>query len=93
MDRPKLVTHDPLEPISPVVAGDVYEFTHNILTRGGDILPKGSKLTVVEPTGQTPYGEIGPAGVNWKCDAANGFTVWATLEQCISRGVLVKVSP
>lgn len=75
-------------PYEKVKAGDVYVFVSMVLTRGGHIFRVGERLTVVEPTGQTPYGEIGPDGVNWHCQASNGYTVWATLEQCIARGLL-----
>lgn len=81
----------PLGPYEKVKAGDVYEFTRDVYARSGHIFEEGDTLHVIEATGQTPYGEIGPDGVNWKVDAGNGYTVWATLEQCISRGLLVKI--
>ena len=86
-----VVTIQPLGPYEKVQAGDVYEFTNDVWLRSGHIAEEGDRLHVIEPTGQVPFGEIGPDGVNWKVDAGNGFTVWATLEQCISRGLLRKV--
>jgi len=83
-----VTTHNP----KPVVeSGDVYEFQVQVLTRGGFVFKIGSKLRVMDRTNSTPHGEIGPYGYNWICDADNGTTVWATLEQCIERDLLRKI--
>ena len=74
-----------IESVRPL---DMYVFQCDVYCRDGSILSKGSRLTVILPTHEVPYGEIGPRGVNWICDAENGRTIWATLEQCISRGLL-----
>jgi hypothetical protein len=91
-DPEELRIIQPLAAYEKVKAGDVYEFTRDVWARSGHIFEEGDQLKVIESTGQTPWGEIGPDGCNWKVDAGNGYTVWATLEQCISRGLLVKVS-
>ncbi len=82
------IIRTPLSPIQPVRSGDWYVFERDLLTRGGDIIPKGSMLEVIEPTGQIPYGDVGPMGHNWLCVASNGRTIWATLEWCISADIV-----
>lgn len=68
--------------------GDVYEFDVNVSTRAGHTLQKGDRLTVLRRTTETPHNEIGPRGCNWVCRTFYGDTVWATLEQCLDRGLL-----
>lgn len=81
-----------VEPLFPVkvVARELYRFTIEIYCRDGTVFDVGEPLRVISATDAIPYGEVGPNGHNWLCDAKNGLTVWATLEQCISRGVLQK---
>lgn len=74
-----------------IMVGDIYECMYDISCRDGSTLPNGSTVTVLEKTGFIPYGEVGP-DKNWLCKAANGNTVWSTLESCIERKLLKKVS-
>jgi hypothetical protein len=78
--------------IEPVREGDCYRFEYNMETRAGNVYPAGSLLHVVQATRDCPYGEISESGTNWLCSTEFGADVWATLEQCIARGLLVKVS-
>lgn len=73
-----------------VKPGDVYEFAHDVVTRGGHVHLKGARLTVDDFTTKTPHGELGPDLRNWVCTTVHGTSVWATLEQCIERSLLVK---
>lgn len=81
----------PCCPYEKVKAGDVYEWVATVGTRSGYTFKPGERMTVIEPTGQMPFDEIGPDGVNWHVDAANGYTVWSTLELVISHGLVKKV--
>ena len=72
----------------PVQVGDVYRCTYGLQTRTGHFYPKGSWIQVVGPTTDAPFGEIGESGVNWVCRTTKGESVWATLEQCLSRRVI-----
>ncbi len=71
-------------------SGDVYEFTSTISTRAGHLHPCGSLLYVHDHTQEAPHDEIGENG-NWWCRTDFGLSIWATLEQCIARGLLKKV--
>ena len=74
-----------------VKSGDVYEFLCNMSTRAGHTHPKGSLLHVHDRTTDTPHGEISESGYNWYCRTEIGISIWATLEQCIARGLLKRV--
>ena len=80
-----------LNPIEPVACGDTYEFLDNMITRAGHVHPKGSLLYVHDFTLKTPHDEISESGRNWICRTDFGISIWATLEQCISRRLLKKV--
>lgn len=94
-----------LNGIKPLVqAGDCYQLVYDMSTRAGHFLLKGSCLYVIESTREVPFGEISESGLNWRCMTQNsapcsngsyftsiGISVWATLEQCLSRGLLVRV--
>lgn len=88
-----LSVRDTLGAIAPVRAGQTYIFTVPVSTRAGHTYWPGAELFVVEETQECPYDEIGASGHNWICRTQNGDSVWATLEQCISRGVLRLVPP
>lgn len=77
----------------PIVVerGDVYVWQDDIHCRDGSIMKAGSLVRVIHATQSTPYDEIGPNDCNWVCEADNGTTIWATLEACIARGLLVKL--
>lgn len=77
--------------VNPVQPGDVYEFLYNVETRAGHTHPKGSLLCVHESTTRAPHDEISASGKNWICQTDFGVSTWATLEQCISRGLFKKV--
>lgn len=77
--------------IAPVREGDVYQFLCDMSTRAGHIHPAGSLLHVVQQTRDAPHGEVSQSGSNWLCRTERGASIWATLEQCIGRGLLVKV--
>ena len=70
-----------------VKPGQVYEFLCDVSTRAGHTHEKGSLLIVQDSTTKTPHGEISQSGVNWVCETRYGTSVWATLEQCIARGL------
>jgi len=76
---------------SKVHSGDEYEFLYDMTTRAGHIHSKGSRIRVLDATTQAPYNEIGESGHNWICRTKYSVSVWATLEQCISRGLLRKI--
>ena len=71
--------------------GDVYEFVSDMSTRAGHVHRKGSFLYVLRPTFETPHQEVGESGFNWVCLTDHGISIWATLAQCISRGLFKKV--
>ena len=75
-----------------VKEGQVFQWLFDVKCRDKDprgfIMPKGSRLRVIKRTHFNPYNEIGPNGHNWLCEAANGITVWATLESCLERNLL-----
>ena len=74
-----------------VQSGDTWKFLCNMSTRAGHVHPKGSLLHVHDKTTEAPHGEIGESGFNWWCRTEFGLSIWATLEQCIARGLLKKV--
>jgi hypothetical protein len=77
--------------VEPVREGDCYRFEYNMETRAGHVHPDGSLLHVVQATQDCPHGEISQSGTNWLCKTEFGVGIWATLEQCIARGLLVRV--
>jgi hypothetical protein len=81
----------PVSEIPAVEEGSVWEWLVDVDCRSGHTIPKGSKAKVVKRTGLAPYGEIMDRGYNLLIEAANGITIWATFEQCVSRGLLRKV--
>ncbi len=72
-------------------AGEVYQFEMPVSTRAGHYFMPGDLLYIHEATEETPYGEIGPRGMNWICRTRFGVSVWSTLESCIERGLLSRV--
>ena len=83
-----------VERITPdVKPGDTYEFLTDMETRAGHTHKKGSRLKVVDSTRRCFHGELSASGTNWLCTTIYGTSEWATLEQCISRGLFLKVSP
>lgn len=78
--------------IVPVKPGDKYEWTCDVHCRSGAIQEEGSIIEVLDSTRKCSYGEISESGYNWVCRTADGLvSEWATLESCISRGLLRKV--
>lgn len=78
--------------ISPVQEGSEWVWLINVGTRAGVIMKQFSIAKVIEKSGMTPHGEIMDRGYNLLIHT-NGYTsVWATFEQCISRGLLVEKS-
>lgn len=75
-----------------VRSGDTYVFTCDCSTRAGHVHPRDSLLYVHDSTTDAPFDEIGPKGINWWCRTQFGISVWATLEQCIERGILKRLS-
>lgn len=71
-----------------VRTGDVYQFAIGVSTRAGNIHQPGTLLVVQNRTKETPFGEVGPRGVNWQCITEYGSSIWATLESSIERGLL-----
>lgn len=76
-----------LRPVE-ILPGQIYVWKCNVSCRDGSLLPAGSEVQVISITQDAPYGEIMERGYNLICKAANGTTVWATLEQCLSRDML-----
>jgi hypothetical protein len=77
--------------ISPVEEGSVWEWNYDVYCRDLNVIPKGSRAEVIERTGMTPHDEIMERGYNLLIHTANGTTVWATFEQCVSRGLLKRI--
>jgi hypothetical protein len=73
-----------------VKPGDVYVFQHPVGTRAGHVHSRGTELKVLDSTTKCRHGEISQSGRNWVCESIYGVSEWATLEQCISRGLLAK---
>ena len=71
--------------------GSVWEWTSDVRCRSGYIMKKGSTARVIERTGMTPHGEVMDRGYNLLVETNWDVTVWATFEQCISRGLLRRV--
>ena len=84
--------HD-IFPVSPVAPGDIYTFVCDMGTRSGHTHVAGSVITVLNGTKEAPHGEISASGTNWICQTKFGEGCWATLESCISRGLLNKIYP
>lgn len=74
--------------IAPVEVGQVYRFAYDCLTRAGEVHEANSLLIVQASTTETPHGEISESGCNWVCKTSHGVSCWATLENCIARGLL-----
>jgi hypothetical protein len=91
MSNPHITRIDNLYGINPEVKpGDVYRFQCDVSTRAGHVHPKDSFLTVLDSTTRCRHQEISASGKNWVCSSQFGTSEWATLEQCISRGLLVR---
>lgn len=88
-----LTVHSPLGEVPPVAPGQTYVFTVPVSTRAGHVHWAGTQLLVIAQTPACPYDEISATGYNWICSTQHGASVWATLEQCISRGLLRLVPP
>jgi len=89
--KPRINTIHNLGPIDPVEPGHTYEFLFGMSTRAGHVHERGSLLHVEDRTTRTPHGEISESGSNWVCRTQHGTSVWATLEQCLSRGMLKRL--
>lgn len=72
--------------------GDIYEVTTypGLLCRSGRVLLQGSRLYVIQRSRDVPHNEISASTWNWlvRESADDHVSIWATLEQCIQRGVL-----
>lgn len=76
-----------------VKAGDVFRVcVSGIRCRNGLVHMRDETLTVVSPTIDTPFDEVGPHRINWIVRTKHDRSVWATLESCIARGLLEPVS-
>ena len=80
-----------VRPVPPVEEGTVWEWNFDISCRNGKTIVKGSRAEVIERTGMTPHGEIMEGGYNLLVHTANNTSVWATFEQCVSRGLLTRI--
>lgn len=78
--------------VPEVKEGDVYEWTQDVPSRLGSMIPKGTIARVIERSDEVPYGEIMERGHNLLVDTNGKTTVWSTFEQCLSIGLLKKVS-
>lgn len=72
-----------------VQEGDTYQFACDVDTRSGKRHLRGSTLRVLSRTTNSSFGEISASGYNWECVTCHGTSMWATLEQCISRGIVI----
>lgn len=82
----------PVRPVDPVPARSKWEWLLDVSCRSGRIQAKGSVVEVLEFTFDAPHGEIMDRGYNLLVREPGGeVTVWATFEQCLSRGLLRRV--
>lgn len=72
--------------------GETYEFQCHVSTRAGRVHAKGDHIVVLDRTTKIPHKEVGPYGYNLVCQTKHGTSCWATLDQCIERGLLKKVA-
>jgi len=86
------ITISPITTTEPVEEGSEWEWTCDVACRSGVICQKGSRAKVVEKTGMYPHGEMMEQGYNLLVNTNGSTTVWATFEQCISRGLLRRAS-
>lgn len=84
-------TISPLITIDPVEEGSEWEWTSDVSCRSGVICQKGSRAKIIEKTGMYPHGEMMERGYNLLVNTNGSTTVWATFEQCISRGLLRRI--
>lgn len=71
--------------------GSVYKFCFPTSTRSHELYNIGDTITVIGYTNLPAWGEISQSGFNWYCETKYGKSLWTTLENCISRRILVKV--
>lgn len=90
MNARKIAVISPIKPIEAVKAGEKYTWKYGMQCRNGKILPAGSFAKVIEETGMIPFDEVMDRGYNLLIETVHGTSVWATFEQCLSRGLLVK---
>lgn len=73
-----------------VKAGNMYRVdVSGVSCRSGFMHLQGETLEVEAPTMDVPFDEVGPRGINWIVKTRHDTSVWATLESCIARGILV----
>lgn len=80
-------------PIEPVEVGSVWTWACSAQSRVGHVFVEGETIKVLSQTKETPHGEVMERGYNLVIEASNGITVWATFEQCVSRGMLFRQVP
>lgn len=67
--------------------GEVLTFVRECLNPVGFQFHVGNKITLIEPTSQSPHGFTSPVS-NWLCDGPNGTTVWSSIYWCLEVGIL-----
>lgn len=87
-NSPTIITIE--KPVRKIEVGDTLEFLCDVSTRAGNVHQQGSLIEVLSFTQETPFGEIGHRGYNWVCRTQYGDSNWATLESCLSRGLLIR---
>jgi hypothetical protein len=80
-----------LSKIDRILPGDKFTWNFDISCRSGRTIPKGSVAEVIEKSGMTPHNEIMECGYNLLIKTAGAVSIWATFEQCYSRGLLTKI--
>lgn len=75
-----------------VEEGEIYCFTQPVKTRGDKVHSTGEYLLVLARSECDAFGEMGPNGCTWTCQTKHEISRWATLEACIDRGMLKRVT-
>jgi len=78
--------------IDPVEPGSVWEWLRHMKTRGAPRINCGMAAVVLARTDSAPHGEVMERGYNLLIATDGVVSVWATFEQCVSRGLLRRVS-
>lgn len=77
--------------IPPVEVGSAWEWQRDMKTRGELRIGRGSIAIVLARTDDAPHGEVMERGYNLLVSTDGVMSVWASFEQCVSRGLLVRV--
>ncbi len=81
-----------VKPIDAVEPGTTWEWLRCMKTRSGLRINAGLIAAVVAKTDNAPHGEVMERGYNLLISTDGVLSVWASFEQCVSRGLLRRVS-